>query len=313
MAPNSPMKNAPLKEKRFTGNHNPGTGILTNKTKKMLGAIIGDIVGSRFEFNNYRGTKFKLFTVDSTFTDDTVCTIAVADWLLFSGEKGITSGERFASMLKSWCLQYPNESYGASFLRWIASPENVPPPYNSFGNGAAMRISPIGCYFRDLEETMEYSDMVTEVTHNHPEGLKGARAVSEAMFLARRGATKEKIKNTIEEKYQYDLSATCSEIRDKNEFNETCQVTVPQAFSAFLESHDFESAIRLAVSIGGDSDTIAAITGGLAEVFYKDIPHDLIREAIIRLPVKMQEVLFDFYELISKKDYKTFGWIYNNM
>ncbi|WP_010416091.1 ADP-ribosylglycohydrolase family protein [Anaerophaga thermohalophila] len=279
----------------------------------MIGAIIGDIVGSRFEFNNYRETDFELFTPESTFTDDTVCTTAVAEWIIQSSQKGVTSGERFAGILKDWCLRYPNESYGAQFSRWIASPEPFPKPYNSFGNGAAMRISPVGCYFSSLDSVYTASDMVTGVTHNHPEGMKGARAVAELMFLARRGATKKELKHLAEEKYKYDLSASCDEIRVTNEFDETCQVTVPQAITAFLESDDFESAIRLAVSVGGDSDTIAAITGGIAETFYKDISHELIGAAMARLPEDIRSVIYEFYEFLYLNDPITFGDIFNNL
>jgi ADP-ribosylglycohydrolase len=280
----------------------------------MLGAIIGDIVGSRFEFDNYRATDFDLFTEDSTFTDDTVCTVAVAQWLIISGEKGITSAGRFASTLKSWCLKYPNESYGASFAKWIASPKEEPKPYNSFGNGAAMRISPVGLYFHELEDTLVYSDMVTGVTHNHPEGIKGARVVAEIMHSIRRfGANKKEIREIAEGKYGYDLSANCDEIRATNQFDETCQVTVPQAITAFLESSDFESSIRLAVSLGGDSDTIAAITGSIAEVFYADISHDLIREAMIRLPEEIRDVVYEFYRILYINNPVVFGEIYNNL
>lgn len=276
----------------------------------MIGAIIGDIVGSRFEFNNYRATDFELFTEKSKFTDDTVCTIAVAHWILVSSERGVTSAGRFATMLKEWCNKYPNESYGARFSKWIASPEPLPEPYNSFGNGAAMRISPVGDYFSSLDDTLHSSDMVTGVTHNHPEGIKGARAVAEAMFLARKGVGKEEMKSTIERTYGYDLSASCKTIRTYNQFDETCQVTIPQAIIAFLESRDFEDAIRLAVSIGGDSDTIAAITGGLAEVYYKNIPPAFIHEVKARLPEEMQEVLRDFYRKLSSNDEETFGGVF---
>lgn len=276
----------------------------------MIGAIIGDIVGSRFEFNNYRATDFELFTEESTFTDDTVCTIAVAHWLLVSSERGVTSAERFATMLKKWCNKYPNESYGARFSQWIASPAKQPAPYNSFGNGAAMRISPVGDYFSSLDDTLHYSDMVTGVTHNHPEGIKGARAIAEAIFLARKGVGKDEMKSTIERTYGYDLSASCQTIRAHNQFDETCQVTVPQAIVAFLESRDFEDAIRLAVSIGGDSDTIAAITGGLAEVYYKDIPPEFVDEVKERLPQEMQKILRDFYLSLSAKDKDTYGGVF---
>lgn len=277
----------------------------------MIGAIIGDIAGSRFEFNNYRNTDFEFFATQSEFTDDTVCTVAVADYLLSAGTADKEEPRPFAGLLKKWCLTYPDESYGGNFQRWIHSSDPAPPPYNSFGNGAAMRISPVGDFFDTKEETMQYADIVTGVTHNHPEGLKGARAVAHAMLLAGKGTTKEEIKSTITSQYGYDLSSTCREIREVNQFDETCQVTVPQAIIAFLESTNFETAVRLAVSIGGDSDTIAAIAGGLAETFYKEIPSNIIHDAMDRLPEDITGVVKAFYKKIKEKDPETFGKIYN--
>ncbi len=197
--------------------------------------------------------------------------MAVVHWILVSSECGLTSAERFTTTLKEWCNKYPDESYGIRFPQWISSLESMPEPYNSFGNVAAMRISQVGNYFTCLEDALQYSDMVTGVTHNHPEGLKGARSAVEAMFLAGKGARNKEIKSTIERTCGCDLTASCDTIRAHNQFDETCQVIVPKAVIAFLESRDFEDTIRLAVSIGGGSDTIAAITGGLAEVFYKKI------------------------------------------
>ncbi len=275
----------------------------------MIGSIIGDIVGSRFEFHNHRNTKFDLFHDDCKFTDDTVCTIAVADWIIKAGEKGITSPARFASILQEWCKKYPYESYGASFLKWITNPK----PYNSYGNGAAMRISPVGDYFKLKDDVIYYSDMATGVSHNHPEGIKGARTVAYAMWLARNGNTKKVIKTAIEDEFGYDLNFTCDSIRGTYTFNETCQGTIPQALVAFLESTDFETAIRLSVSIGGDSDTIACITGGIAEAFYKDIPHEFIREAVVRLPADMQDVLYQFYEILSVSQPQVYESIFDNM
>lgn len=274
----------------------------------MIGSIIGDIVGSRFEFHNHRSTKFELFHDDCKFTDDTVCTIAVADWIIKSGEKGITSPARFASILQEWCKKYPYESYGASFLKWIDNPK----PYFSYGNGAAMRISPVGDYF-STGDMMQNVDLVTGVSHNHLEGIKGARAIATAILMARQGETKQAIREAIQRKFFYNLDFTCDDIRETYAFNETCQGTVPQALVAFLESADFESAIRLAVSIGGDSDTIACIVGGIAEAYYKDIPHDFIREAVIRLPENMKSILYQFYEILSLMHPQTYESIYDNM
>jgi len=256
----------------------------------MIGSIIGDIVGSRFEFNNHRNTNFDLFTAESRFTDDTVCTMAVAEWVLKVDSWLSSDKEDFTLLLQWWCLRYPDGDYGVRFREWI----NNPIPYNSFGNGAAMRISPVGEYFAPSPELVNASNFVTSVSHDHHEGLKGARAIAEAGSMAWRGASKAQIRAFISS-LGYDLSFTCDSIRASNWFDETCQVTVPQAVVCFLESTDFESAIRLAVSIGGDSDTIAAITGGLAEAFYKKIPESMITEARMRLPLEMLTVVDEFY------------------
>jgi ADP-ribosylglycohydrolase len=256
----------------------------------MLGAIIGDIVGSRFEFNNHRNTNFNLFTAESRFTDDTVCTVAVADCVLNINRWEPSDRDNFAHLLQGWCRRYPDGNYGLGFRKWI----NIPVPYNSFGNGAAMRISPVGYFFAPSDELVCASDFVTSVSHDHPEGLKGARAIAEAGSMAWRGATKAQIRAFVSG-LGYDLDFTCDSIRASNWFDETCQKTVPQAVVCFLESEDFESAIRLAVSIGGDSDTIAAIAGGLAEAFYQEIPEAMVSEARARLPLEMLAVVDKFY------------------
>ena len=256
----------------------------------MIGAIIGDIVGSRFEFNNHRSTQFNLFTNESKFTDDTFCTIAVADWILNVNMWEPSERGNFAHLMQGWCRRFPDGNYGLGFRKWI----NNPVPYNSYGNGAAMRISSIGYFFAPSSKLIYASDFVTSVSHDHPEGLKGARVIAEAGSMAWRGATKAQIRAFISE-LGYDLNITCDSIRASNLFDETCQVTVPQALVCFLESTDFESSIRLAVSIGGDSDTIAAIAGGLAEAFYKEIPESMIAEAQMRLPHEMLAVVDKFY------------------
>ncbi|MDR2058057.1 MAG: ADP-ribosylglycohydrolase family protein [Dysgonamonadaceae bacterium] len=257
----------------------------------MLGAITGDITGSRFEFNNCLNTGFKLFTDECSFTDDTICTIAVADALI----KEIP----FENSLREWCGKYPNPkgAYGGSFAAWLRS--NTPQPYNSFGNGSAMRVSPCAWLPENRETVLQQAKLSAECTHNHPEGIKGAVCVADLIFQARKsGCTRETIKNTAET-YGYSLDTNCAEIRRTNTFNETCQVTVPQAIVAFLESSDFENAIRLAVSIGGDSDTIAAITGSIAEAFY-GIPEHIKIQALRYLPEDMKEVLSNFNKLIEK-------------
>lgn len=250
----------------------------------MLGAIIGDVVGSRFEFRNYRATDFEFMTSASQFTDDSVCTVAVADWIN-QGAK-----ENLVEIMRYWCQRYSNAGYGGMFDKWINT-KVTPQPYNSWGNGSAMRVSPVGWAFETLEETLEYAKRSAEITHNHPEGIKGAQATAAAIFLARTTKDKGKIKSYIEETFGYDLSQTCDEIRPTYKFNESCQGTVPQAIIAFLESDNFEHAIRLAVSLGGDSDTLAAITGSIAEAFYGEIPVEITNQVIQKLPFEFLPVL----------------------
>ena len=262
----------------------------------MIGAIIGDIVGSRFEFNNYHKTDFELFHPESRYTDDTVCTMAVADWIVNVNEWGPEAGAKFALVLQSWCKRYPMGDYGTMFRRWIENPV----PYNSFGNGAAMRVSPVADYFATIDDLLMGVEVVTSVSHNHPEGIKGAKATAMAIWLSRHASGRNEIRKTMEEQFKYSLNFTCDQIRKTNQFNETCQVTVPQALVAFLESTDFESAIRLAVSIGGDSDTIAAITGSVAEAFY-GVPEWMKEEAMMRLPKEMRILVHDFYNLLAMK------------
>jgi len=249
----------------------------------MLGAIIGDIVGSRFEFNNHRRTDFELFTEKCGFTDDTICTIAVADALI----KNIP----FSDSLHHWCRKYPfpKGGYGGNFARWVQS--DNPQPYNSFGNGSAMRVSACGWFSIDPDKVIEAAQQSAECTHNHPEGIRGAVCVADCIYYARGGASKEVISDLVKTTYGYSLDTTCEAIRKTNTFNETCQVTVPQAIICFLESSDFESAIRLAVSIGGDSDTIAAITGSIAEAYYQSIPKAIMEAAYSYLPDEMIKVL----------------------
>ena len=225
----------------------------------MLGAVIGDIAGSRFEFDNYRHTDFDIFSPDNDFTDDTICTVAIADWVLQG------CNDHLASILQGWCRAYPcpKGAYGGRFSQWIEWKD--PEPYNSWGNGSAMRVSAVGWAFATLEETLHFAEQSAAVTHNHPEGIKGAQTVAAAIFWARTGMGKVQIKENITRQFGYDLSQSCDQTRPHYHFNESCQETVPQAVTAFLESDDFEHAIRLAVSLGGDSDTLAAITGSIAE------------------------------------------------
>lgn len=250
----------------------------------MLGAIIGDIVGSRFEFNNYRNTDFELFHKDCTFTDDTICTMAVADWLMKSDGRGL------AEIMRQWCQRYPNPAggYGYNFKQWVKG--YIKGPYNSFGNGSAMRVSPVGWSYSQTDQIMHVAKQTAIITHDHPEGINGAQCIAIAIYLLRIGTPKHIVKREAENTFGYNLDMICNDIRSTNTFNETCQVTVPQAIVCFLESTDFESAIRLAVSIGGDSDTIAAITGSLAEAAY-GIPEWMKDRAVEYLPKEMIDII----------------------
>ncbi|MBO5810643.1 MAG: ADP-ribosylglycohydrolase family protein [Bacteroidales bacterium] len=255
--------------------------------KGIIGAIIGDIVGSRFEFNNYRSTDFEFLNDKCFFTDDSVMTIAVADWVTNKRQ----TDRHLALYLREWGRKYPNRGYGGMFLRWLLSKE-LSSPYNSFGNGSAMRVSPCGFYAQSLDEALLLAKQSAEVTHNHPEGIKGAQSVAAAIYLAKTGSTKAIIKEYIENNFGYDLSRTCDEIRRVYKFNETCQETCPEAIIAFLESHDYESAIRLGISLGGDSDTIGAITGGIAAAYY-GIPDSIMEDVKRFIP-------FEFIDIVEK-------------
>ncbi len=256
--------------------------------KTMLGAIVGDIVGSIYEFNNHRKKDFPLFGDGCDYTDDTVLTVAVADCIMHSTNYG--------EYIKKYARAYPNVkgSYGGRFAQWIRS-ESME-PYNSWGNGSAMRVSAVGFAYDDLEMVMQEAKRSAEVTHNHPEGIKGAQATAVAIYLARKGQSKEQIKKAIAKSFGYDLERTVDEIRPIYKFNESCQETVPEAIIAFLESTDFEDAIRNAVSLGGDSDTLTCITGGIAEAFYGGVPQDIADQALSYLPQALREVVQEFRE-----------------
>ena len=254
----------------------------------MLGAIIGDTVGSVYEFNNIKTTDFPLLGPRNNYTDDSVMTMAVAHWLLEDPQHGMDTLE--ASFL-NFAEKYPCPmgGYGHGFYRWLFMPESLGfggerRPYNSFGNGAAMRCSANGWMFDTLEETERVAGLSAAITHNHPEGIKGAQSTAAAIFMARNGASKDEIKDYISTKYGYNLNRTCDEIRPVYDWESSCQGTVPEAMVAFIDSTDFESAIRLAVSLGGDSDTLACITGGIAEAYYKTIPNDITLKIWALLP-----------------------------
>ena len=286
----------------------------------MLGAIIGDTVGSVYEFNNIKTTDFPFFSPGSNYTDDSVMTMAVAEWLLTDENHSIDTLE---NCMVSIARQYPcpKGGYGSSFFDWLFHPEYLidyddkristfitleealkklnasktetpkRKPYNSWGNGSAMRASAVGWMFDTLEETERVAKISAEITHNHPEGIKGAQATAAAIFMARNGKSKDEIHNYISTTYGYNLARTCDEIRPYYHFDASCQGTVPEAIVAFMDSTDYESAIRLAVSLGGDSDTLACITGGIAEAFYKEIPAEIAKKMWSKLPEKFKEII----------------------
>ncbi|MBP5604531.1 MAG: ADP-ribosylglycohydrolase family protein [Ruminiclostridium sp.] len=266
----------------------------------MYGAITGDMIGAPYEFDRGNKTKdFPLFSGQTHFTDDSVMTIAVAEALLDT--KDGTDDEIRAAVVKSmrkWGKRYPDAGYGCMFYQWLR--EKKPKPYGSFGNGSAMRVSSVGWLFDTLEETRHIAKLTAEVTHTHPEGIKGAEATASAIFMARTGCTKDEIRDYIISEFGYDLSRTCDEIRPDYHHVETCQQTVPEAITAFLEGEDFEDVIRTAVSLGGDCDTLTCIAGGIAEAFY-GIPEEMIAECRKRLPEDMLAVV-DRLEKIRNKE-----------
>lgn len=252
----------------------------------MIGAIAGDVIGSAFEWRNIKSKKFELFSRRSAFTDDTVLTVAVADCIL--------SGNDYATTFREYGQRYPNAGYGSMFAQWLFS-ENMS-PYNSFGNGSAMRVSPVGFALDNLEDVLNEAKKSAEVTHNHPEGIKGAQAIAATILLSRQGADKKDLRSYISNTFGYDLTQTLDVIRPNYRFDETCQGSVPQAIIAFLESTDYEDTIRNAISLGGDSDTIACMAGGIAQAYYKIIPdhivepvRGLLEPALIRILDSFQE------------------------
>lgn len=267
----------------------------------MLGAIIGDIIGSRFEFNNHRSKDFMFFTDDSEATDDSIMTLAVAKALMET-KKISCRHEDLLKKMTVKCMQeigrkYPFCGFGGMFSRWVFSDD--PKPYNSFGNGAAMRISPVGFIAGSEDEALRLSKVITSVTHNHEEGIKGAEATTVAILMARQGFGKDEIRKRINLEY-YPLNFTIDEIRDSYQFNETCQDTVPQAIQAFLESTSFKDAMRTAVSVGGDSDTLAAITGGIAQAYY-GVPEDMEKQALSYLDPYLRSIYDQWIEFTSSQ------------
>jgi len=259
----------------------------------MYGAILGDIIGSPYEFDRGKKTKdFPLFSKYSMFTDDSVMTIAVAEGLMDSmGKDPDGVRKELVESMQRWGRKYPDAGYGGMFYSWLHSRD--PQPYGSWGNGSAMRASSAGWLFESFDETWKAAKMTAEVTHNHEEGIKGAECVAAVIWLARNRKSKEEIKETVESAFGYDLSRTLDEIRPGYRHVESCQQTVPEAVTAFLEGNDFEDVIRNAVSLGGDCDTLTCIAGGMAEAFY-GVPEELKAECRRRITPEMREVLERF-------------------
>ncbi len=278
----------------------------------MLGAIIGDTVGSEYEFNNTKDYNFTLFKDSSAYTDDTIMTMAVASWLL-KDETHSYQGLEDMMVLFAKSFRCPRGGYGELFYLWLEYPGGLRDdtllkgplyeskegrcPYGSWGNGSAMRVSALGWFFDTLEETERVAKISAEITHNHPEGIKGAQATAAAIWMARNGKRKDQIKHYIETKYGYDLDRTWEFLNQHYGWDASCQGTVPEAIIAFLESNDFEDAIRLAVSMGGDSDTLACITGGIAEAYYGGVLEHMKSATEANFP----EFFFDILNLMRER------------
>lgn len=261
--------------------------------KTILGAIIGDIVGSRYEFHNVKDTNFELFPARCRTTDDTVMTLAVANWLMSDPEH---KKETLVMQMQTLGQKYPRAGYGGNFFLWLYRREAK--PYGSWGNGSAMRVSPVGLFAKDIDEAMHLAKLSAEVSHNHPEGIKGAQAIACGMVLCKQKKSKEEIRKFIENTFGYDLSRTIKEIRPGYHFDVSCQGSVPVAIRAFLEGNSFEEVIRLAVSVGGDSDTIGAMAGSLASCYY-DIPKEIALSARKAVPKELLEINDRFLEFLD--------------
>lgn len=250
----------------------------------MIGAIAGDIAGSVYEFHPQKREDIPLFTKDSFFTDDTVMTVAAA--------QAILENKPYQGCYREFGKRHPYAGYGGMFAQWLMSPN--PKPYNSFGNGSAMRVSAAGWAFDTVEEVLVEAEKTAAPTHNHPEGIKGAQATALAILLARQGSSKEDIRTEISRRFEYDLSRTVASIRPGYEFNETCQETVPEAVIAFLDASSFEDTLRKAISLGGDADTLACIAGGIAEAFYGGVPQHVLEIVKEKLAPDLLEITEQF-------------------
>ena len=257
----------------------------------LMGAVLGDIAGSIYEFAPHKSTSVVLQDRNMDYTDDTIMTIAVADWIL--NDKQHTKKELIARM-QQWGRKYPYPmgAYGNMFSQWLR--EDNPKPYNSWGNGSAMRVSAVGFAFNTLEETLKVAKICAEVTHNHPEGIKGALATAAAIFMARTGCTKDAIRHYISKTFGYNLDRTCDDIRHSYGFDGSCQGTVPESIIAFLDSKDYEDALRLCISLGGDADTMGAITGAIAGAYYNKMPYTLYEFGAKKLPRDIKDIISQF-------------------
>lgn len=256
--------------------------ISTTSSILLLGALAGDMIGSVHEYSRIKRKNFPLFQSASTYTDDTILTLAVADAILH--------GQDYAASIRAFGRRYPHADYGGKFRQWLHSDSG---PYNSFGNGSAMRVSPVGWAFDSLDEVLQQAEASAAVTHNHPEGIKGAQAVALAIYLARTGASKEAIQEEIEHRFAYDLDRRLDDIRPGYGWSEICQTSVPESIIAFLEAVDFEDAIRNAISLGGDADTMACIAGSIAEAYY-GVPQPIAREVQKGLPDELWRIVENF-------------------
>lgn len=265
----------------------------------MIGAVVGDIIGSYYEFRPYKGEDFPLFSEKSRFTDDTVMTLAVGLGIMQGCHNEEESREEIINNMHELGRAYFKAGYGMRFVGWLQRRSRT--PYNSFGNGSAMRVSSAAFVYQTLEEVEKFAKISAEVTHNHPEGIKGAQATAAAIFMARQGKNKEEIKDYIQSQYGYDLSRTIAEIRPAYRFNETCQGSVPEAIICFLESSSFEGAVRKAVSLGGDSDTQAAIAGSIAEAYYQGVPEDILKIALTKLDATLLNILRNWQKWLKEE------------
>lgn len=261
----------------------------------ILGAIAGDIIGSPYEVCNIKTTEFPLFTTWSNYTDDSVMTLAVAKWLT---EDRTHSIEPLVKCMQELGQEYPDAGYGEKFHEWLM--QESPKPYGSWGNGSAMRVSPVGLYAKTIDEALALATITASVSHNHPEGVKGAQAIATSVFLCKEGKSKRVIKEYVENTFNYDLDRTIAEIRKNYHFDVSCSGSVPEAIIAFLEGHSFEEVIRLAISIGGDSDTIACMAGAIAACKYS--VHSNIRNTCYEiLPERLKTIMCDFMRIVNNR------------